>query len=1092
MARNSRWFEIRGSFRSGILSAAAQEQVDDAVYREGAANLENFRVLRDGGLAGRPGLVRGSVTADDLVGPVVPSPRYGLLAGREWRTGYADARVDDFAGQRPDLTQAGRTFPAALYDSPGGIALLERVFSIEAGETVDTARNVIEIDLAPGVPRALTLHGCQLVQGHWRTDNAMTFAAYYVQRSDGVEVPCIATPSNNPFARGQFAPGILPRDIVLPLVQAQPGQPLPPPQDVSSFRLRVAAAGASLPLTLAIQGVSCFSTDPPGGGALPADAMNERITLSQDVFGDPYRILPWQVGGEVFVLVLGMEWVAYYARPAGGLPVFREGGTDVWSFTERQLRELTWTAYGTSVLLFHHDFPWPLEVVFPENPQSNLQVRYLPLQNIPRAPEDAVEQARRTTYVGQTLLAGTRPSGLRAETRGTTLLTRWLSTGAPRYRVRWAQASEAPATWPNNLFVSTPSYSIPNITPGANYVVSVSSIPQADVPVRPADPIDRDATGESLAVESVFQARFAAPADPSNLMLANSTVTDGVLDLAWDAVPDADGYDVDWRNEGNPLWTRLASPTTNRASTVAGIGTVWEFRVRAFRGTGNARNDSQWSATVSRESRYLIPAVPGGLAGARKADVDGGIAITWNAAARARGYELQWATGGGAFGSANQASYTGRSVNTDFEVGPVTRLRVRAVRGATATTPGANAQRSGWSAPIQVVPRWRTPAAPASATLVAREAPTDPSDGLMRVTWPAAALAQTYEVQTQRPGRAWSQSNNRGLAQRSWDENFTPGNRIRMRVRSVRGGGSQRPEYSPWTTSALVACRNRPSTVTPALEVVGHETVAGTLLLLVDPGVELELGSRYRIRRREVTATGLGPATFIEDLARVIYPPNSGPAHMRASGWSTPAGLYKPALSRAAQPHLDIYGDIVRTTGDQSRWQYEVSVVRPNANPGPYSAPQTGRLMPAMTSVTLRAVAPGSRIGSAFILFFDHAVPAGITAVDKQLIYRPTRQIGSVVITFLGAFDSGNPGRSIAPGPIPPPPPRTQGTAQRGEVAPGPVLEPTPLDSLTVSSPIFVGFPLPETYEVYFMIRTRHADGSTGPWSFVVDRFPAG
>ena len=335
MARNQRWYQVQGSFRAGVLSPTVQDSPEDKAGAEGAARLENFLVRRDGGLIGRPGFVRGAVnrmiprtTRRDIQGPVIPSPRFGLLAGQEWRTDYPANRVDDFAGETADLTQAGRTFPADLYTRPGGIARLERVFTLEGGDSIDLTDNLIEIDLATGTPRALTLHGVQLVQGHWQSDNAagdgheMTLAASVVRR-DGSTHNTIITPSDDPFVRGQFTPGIIPRDLVVPLVPATPGQILPAPVDVTQFRLRVASPRASLPLTLAIQGVSCFSVDPASRDGNPShadDPGRPNVELTQDVFGDPYRILPWYVTDNVFVLVLGMEWVGYYARETGSSP----------------------------------------------------------------------------------------------------------------------------------------------------------------------------------------------------------------------------------------------------------------------------------------------------------------------------------------------------------------------------------------------------------------------------------------------------------------------------------------------------------------------------------------------------------------------------------------------------------------------------------------------------------------------------------------------------------------------------------------------------------------------------------------------------
>ena len=151
MARNQRWYAQQGTFRSGILSPAAQEQVDKAFYQEGAAQLRNFRVLRDGGIVGRPGLVRHlRVDADDEQGNIIPSPRYGLLAGQVWSTSYHSRNVDDFQGRQADDSLAARTIPEDLYATPGGIARIERVFILPTGTQGFQDSRIIRFSLAAG------------------------------------------------------------------------------------------------------------------------------------------------------------------------------------------------------------------------------------------------------------------------------------------------------------------------------------------------------------------------------------------------------------------------------------------------------------------------------------------------------------------------------------------------------------------------------------------------------------------------------------------------------------------------------------------------------------------------------------------------------------------------------------------------------------------------------------------------------------------------------------------------------------------------------------------------------------------------------
>ena len=51
-----RWTQIVHNFSAGVLSPAAQDQIDSEAWLQGAARLENLDVERDGGVAGRPAL----------------------------------------------------------------------------------------------------------------------------------------------------------------------------------------------------------------------------------------------------------------------------------------------------------------------------------------------------------------------------------------------------------------------------------------------------------------------------------------------------------------------------------------------------------------------------------------------------------------------------------------------------------------------------------------------------------------------------------------------------------------------------------------------------------------------------------------------------------------------------------------------------------------------------------------------------------------------------------------------------------------------------------------------------------------------------
>ena len=639
---------------------------------------------RDGGIVGRPGLVRGSVTAEDVVGPVIPGPEYGLLAGQTWRSDLASDRVRDFTG---DNASTSGTIPSDLYTSEayrGGIFPLRRVFNIEAADTVDTAIDLLDINLASGTPRALTLHGVQLSQGSWHSPDMagdgteLSFAAYISRPATPTAVvPIVHTASVDPFDRGQFAPGVIPRDIVIPLVPTAKGAVPVSPSDVGKVRLRVASSRLVPPVSLAISGISCFSTDAGPDMAmarLPAE-------LPRGFFDAPYRLIPWHVGREAFVLVLGMEWAAYYDR-TGPMPVFRQGGPDLWTFTERQLRELTWTPFGSSILLCHHDFPSPLEVHYPQGGATPMQVDYLRLTNVPEAPQDAQDRARRTTFIGQELLELSAPRDLRAETVGETIVLRWLASGASRYRVRWALGQTAPQTWVNNVFTISTGHIITGITRGSHYIIQISALPEEDT-----------TAGESAAAELVYQTRFEPPAAPTGVLADTAITADGALTLTYNAVSGADGYEVEWGVAGSDEWTNLDTTTVARAAnTVGTVGTIYTFRVRAYEGDGDARAYSDWVLSNNVRAERVLGAIGGlhGVAPTATRITRGGAGynyfLGWEAVEYATGYEVQSSETADADGvlrapiDSTPVSFT--NYERDLRDTSPRYLRVRATRGS--------------------------------------------------------------------------------------------------------------------------------------------------------------------------------------------------------------------------------------------------------------------------------------------------------------------------------------------------------------------------------------------------------------------------
>ena len=131
---------------------------------------------------------------------------------------------------------------------------------------------------------------------------------------------------------------------------------------------------------------------------------------------------------------------------------------------------------------------------------------------------------------------------------------------------------------------------------------------------------------------------------------------------------------------------------------------------------------------------YRKPEVPSGLAAAASTTVAGRITLTWNAAARATGYQLS-VNGGTWFDASSGHNYAGTA-------GTTYSFRVRATR--------TNAAPSAPSATVRATGRSVGPAPPTGVSAVNTRHPLEPGQILNRYTltstWRASAGATGYRI----------------------------------------------------------------------------------------------------------------------------------------------------------------------------------------------------------------------------------------------------------------------------------------------------------------------------------------------------------
>ncbi len=254
----------------------------------------------------------------------------------------------------------------------------------------------------------------------------------------------------------------------------------------------------------------------------------------------------------------------------------------------------------------------------------------------------------------------------------------------------------------------------------------------------------------------------AAPAAPANLSV---TPGEGYLDISWDAVDGATGYDVQAQTVGSSSWHDVASNVTGASHRYTTSATIDHVRVRASNNSGasgwtqtSRLPAADWLTTVqsaggaSASSGGSIAAqlaAPTGLTVTRENSArDEKLSVSWTAVTGATGYNLACADSPGgsvAFtawkwwhcGSVTSGTTTAFTVDDD-DRGGVTRDLIYArsyavaVRAVTANSSDA----SPWTASDDAHPA-RMPAGNISVSR---------ADGSLTLSWIQPPLSTGYEI----------------------------------------------------------------------------------------------------------------------------------------------------------------------------------------------------------------------------------------------------------------------------------------------------------------------------------------------------------
>ena len=557
--------------------------------------------------------------------------------------------------------------------------------------------------------------------------------------------------------------------------------------------------------------------------------------------GVPRAAAPGQPTGvtvTVEVGALAVSWTA--AANADGYKVQWKTGGDAWSASRQQ------TASGTSATI------------------TGLAAGIEYTVRVIATRANAADGPASTTSTG----AAQTTSALAPESITVTqgveqLVVRWSApTNTSGYKVQWKSGGQSYNTGDRQATATSTMHTITGLTGGTRYTTRVIAT-------------RLNAPDSAPSAEASGTPRAAAPGQPTNVS-AGAEV--GGLAVTWTAAANADGYKVQWKSGGQGYDAVARQATaTGTSRRLAGLIPGTEYSVRVIATRAHAADGTPSSAATS---------TPMAVAAAQPSNVRvvAGVArltVTWNAAADAGGYKVQWKSGSQVYDATRQGTTPGSVTSyaiTGLTPGNSYRVQVLATR-TNAADSAPSLERGG-------TPSAAAPGQPTGLTVTA-------AVNALAVSWQAAANADAYVVQWKSGGENYDTTREASTtATRHTIANLVAGTRYTVRVIARRAHAADSPASAERTRAPKASPPGTPGgvTVTPGARSL---TVRWTAATNADGyKVQWKSGTLAYALSRQATPTdtaytimGLTPATAV--TVRVIATrvgADDGPASTERTG----------------------------------------------------------------------------------------------------------------------------------------------------------------------------------------------------------------